>query len=120
METIPAELQTYDAIIGEDLFINQLRISKFIKRRFKKIFLNPSLLLSKNRTIKFHFDMMHGDGNLDKAISVLDANEQNDFKDLSDSLLKEIPDNLKSYESIIGEDFYVNKFRFTKFIKKKF
>ena len=94
METIPEELQTYDAIIGEDLFINQLRISKFIKKRFKKIFLNPSLLLSKNRTIKFHFDMMHGDGNLDKAISVLDVKERNDFKDFVNSEVSFNPHNM--------------------------
>ena len=94
LEVIPEELQTFDAIIGEDLFINQLRISKFIKRRFKKIFLNPSLLLSKNRTIKFHFDMMHGDGNLDKAISVLDAKEQNDFKDFVNSEVSFNPHNM--------------------------
>ena len=94
LETIPEELQTYEAIIGEDLFINQFRMSKFIKKSFKKIFLNPSLLLSKNRTIKFHFDMMHGEGNLDKAISLLDIKEQNDFKNFVNSGVSFSPHNM--------------------------
>ena len=42
--------------------------------------LNPSLLFDKNkRNIKFHFDLMHGDGNLDKAISLLEINDRKDF-----------------------------------------
>ena len=41
--------------------------------------LNPSLFFnSKKRTIKFHFDMWHGDGNLDKAIQS-DNDERNDL-----------------------------------------
>ena len=37
----------------------------------------PSLFFNKDkRTIKFHFDMMHGQGNLDKAIEVLDQKEK--------------------------------------------
>ena len=94
LKVIPEELQTYDTIIGEDLFVNQLRLSKFIKKRFKKILLSPSLLLSKNRTIKFHFDMMHGDGNLDKAISVLDVKEQKDFKDFVNREVSFNPHNM--------------------------
>ena len=43
---------------------------------------NPSFLLnSKKRNLKFHFDMMHGDGNLDKAIKLLDAKDRSDFND---------------------------------------
>ena len=42
--------------------------------------LDTSLIFDKNkRNIKFHFDMMHGDGNLDKAISLLDKKEKSDF-----------------------------------------
>ena len=33
---------------------------------------NPNLFFNKNkRNIKFHFDLMHGEGNLDKAIALL-------------------------------------------------
>ena len=94
LEVIPDELQAYDTILGENLFINELRISKFIKKRLKKIIFNPNLLLKKIRTIQFHFDMMHGDGNLDKAISVLDLKEQNDFKEFVNKEVSFNPHNM--------------------------
>jgi hypothetical protein len=57
--------------------------------------LNPSLFFNKNkRTIKFHFDMMHGKGNLDKAIQVLDVNNKNDFKDFVNSEVSFNPHNM--------------------------
>jgi hypothetical protein len=79
---IPKDLEKYDAIITENQFINQFRFSKFIKHNLKKMLLNPDLIFNKNkRTIKFHFDMMHGDGNLDKAIQLLNVKEKKDFND---------------------------------------
>ena len=41
---------------------------------------NPLLFFDKRRNIKFHFDMMHGNGNLEKAIELLDLKEREDFK----------------------------------------
>ena len=42
---------------------------------------NPALFFNKSkRNLKFHFDMMHGHGNLDKAINLLNSKERNDFK----------------------------------------
>jgi len=77
---IPLKLADHESIIGENIFINQFRLSKFVKHNFKKIFFNPTLLFDKKkRTIKFHFDMMHGDGNLDKAIKLLPKKEKDDF-----------------------------------------
>ena len=37
--------------------------------------------LEKNRNIKFHFDLMHGHNNLDKAIQLLDEDNKNDFRE---------------------------------------
>ena len=42
------------------------------------------------------------------------------FNSFSNSLLKKIPDNCTDYESIIGEPLFVNKFKFSKFIKNNF
>ena len=51
-----------------------------MKKNFIKIIQNPSLLFNK-QNIKFHFDLMHGDGNLEKAISLIENKEdRNDFK----------------------------------------
>ena len=40
---------------------------------------NPFIINKNNRTIKFHFDMMHGEGNLDKAIDLLETSDRKDF-----------------------------------------
>lgn len=72
----------FESIIGEPININQFKLLKFIKKGFNKIVKNPSLLFNKNkRTIKFHFDLMHGDGNLDKAIELLHHDERKDFSE---------------------------------------
>ena len=69
LKEIPKELEKFDSILLESQFVNQFRFSKFIKHNLKKMVLNPGLFFDANkRTIKFHFDMMHGHGNLDKAI----------------------------------------------------
>ena len=77
---IPKEYEQFDSILGEPLFVNNFKLAKFFKKNFLKIITNPSLLFDKNkRNIKFHFDLMHGDGNLDKAISLLEINDRKDF-----------------------------------------
>ena len=86
IKKIPVHLYEYDSFIGEPFYVNQFRFMKFIKRNFKKILFNPSLLLDENkRTIKFHFDMWHGEGNLEKAIKLLDPEERNDFKEFTET-----------------------------------
>ena len=57
--------------------------------------LNPNLFYNKNkRTIKFHFDMMHGHGNLDKAIQVMDKNEKKDFTNFVNEEVSSNPHNM--------------------------
>ena len=95
IKNIPEDFNEYDVILGNEFYINQLRISKFLKRNFKKIVLNPRLLTNKNkRTIRFHFDMWHGDGNLTKAIDCLPNSDKNDFKDFVDSNVSFNPHNM--------------------------
>jgi hypothetical protein len=55
----------------------------------------PSLFFNKKkRNIKFHFNMMHGDGNLDKAISLLDMSERNDFNSFVNEEVSFNPHNM--------------------------
>lgn len=78
---IPHDLDKYESILGEPLYVNQFRFSKFIKKNFFTMIKNPTLFFDKSkRNLKFHFDMMHGHGNLDKAINLLNSKERNDFK----------------------------------------
>jgi len=59
------------------------------------MFLNPSFFFNKKkRTIKFHFDMMHGQGNLDKAIKVIDEKERIDFKNFVNKEVSFNPQNM--------------------------
>ena len=61
----------YESILGNAFYVNEFKLSKFLKRNLKND-KKPSLFFdSKKRNIKFHFDMMHGEGNLDKAINLL-------------------------------------------------
>ena len=63
---------------------------------------NPNLFFNKNkRTVKFHFDMMHGKGNLDKAIKLLEKKDRDDFDEFVNQEVSFNPHNMfifKSYE----------------------
>ena len=47
--------------------------------RFIFLVRNPYAVLKTKRNLRFHFDMWHGNGNLDKAIDLLDINDRKDF-----------------------------------------
>jgi len=81
LKKIPDEWNGYQVILGEKISVNDWKLSKILKHGKKKFFLNPSYFVKKNQNIKLHFDVFHGDGYLDKAISVLDPIERKDFKD---------------------------------------
>jgi len=56
---------------------------------------NPNLIYDKSkRNIKFHFDLMHGEGNLDKAIKFLNNEDKNDFKDFVNTEVSFNPHNM--------------------------
>ena len=92
---IDHEFGKYESIIGEPFYVNEFKPVKFIKKNFKKMFLSPSLFFLKDkRNIKFHFDLMHGQGNIDKAINVLDTKDRNDFKNFVNSETSFNPHNM--------------------------
>ena len=95
LKEIPINLRNYDSIIGENFYVNKFRLSKFIKKNLKTMIQKPSLFfIKKKRNIKFHFDMMHGEGNLNKAIQVLDRKDKNDFTDFVNSEVSFNPHNM--------------------------
>ena len=95
LKQIPAEFENFESILGEELFINKIKLSKLLKHNFKTMFLNPNLFLDKNkRTVKFHFDMMHGKGNLDKAIQLLPDKNKEDFKEFVNTEVSFNPHNM--------------------------
>ena len=95
LKEIPEEYQNYDVILGEPMFINQLRIMKFLKRGFKLTLKNPSYFFNKNkRTIKFHFDMWHGENYLSEAIRLLDKENRDGFNDFVNKNFSFNPHNM--------------------------
>ncbi len=76
------EWEDNDAIICEPINVNKIKKIKMIKRGYRSLIKNPLPLFFENkRTIKFHFDMHHGYGNIDKAIDVLNNKDRSDFRE---------------------------------------
>ncbi len=122
LKKIPESFNEFDVILGEPLYINQFRFSKFIKKNFKNMMKEPSLFFDKNkRTIKFHFDMMHGEGNLDKAIDLLDKKDRNDFRKFVNSEVSFNPHNMFICKSQnILNDYYNDIFPWLEKCEKEF
>ncbi len=95
---------------------------KFMKKNLLKIIKKPILLFDKNkRTIKFHFDLMHGEGNLDKAIKLLDSSDRKDFSDFVNKEVSFNPHNMficKNYS--ILEKYYNTVFPWLERCEKEF
>ena len=77
---IPKEWNDFDAILGQQFFINKMKLSKMIKHGLRALFDQPKAILEKNRNIKFHFNAFHGFGKLDKAIDLLNEEDKEDFR----------------------------------------
>ena len=81
LSTIPENWNQYDVIIGDKLSIKKVKWIKVLKYGKLALFKNPKILFNeKYRNIKFHFDMFHGEGLLDKAINQLSKEDKFDFK----------------------------------------
>ena len=95
LKNIPLEFEDYEVILGQPFFVNKRKIMKFIKKGFKIILKKPQYIFDSNsRNIKFHFDIMHGENNLDKAIDLLDEANKKDFKIYVNSKLYFHPQNM--------------------------
>ena len=108
LKEIPRKFDEYESILGEPIFINQFRAMKFIKKGLKFFVKRPLTIFSKKkRNINFHFDFMHGEGNLNRAINLLDQQNQNDFRKFVNSEVSFNPHNMficKSKEKL--KDYY--------------
>jgi len=121
IKSVPEKYNEYDSIIGNPFFVNKFRFSKFIKRNFKKMILNPNLIFNKNnRTIKFHFDMWHGEGNIDKAINLLDLQDKKDFKYFIETNISFNPHNMFICKTQILEKYYESIFPWLERCEKEF
>ena len=81
LEDVDKSWENSNAILCEQINISGAKKIKLIKRGWRNILNEPGLLFKKKESIKVHFDMHHGYGNLDKAIMVLDNKDKKDFSD---------------------------------------
>ena len=77
----PEEWKNYNSVICDPIYVNGVNKVKLLKRGFKSLIRDPEIFFNKKKqTIKLHFDMHHGYGNLDKAINLLDDNDRDEFR----------------------------------------
>ena len=80
IKKIPEEWNNYETIIGDKLDVKGLKWIKVIKYGKIAILRNPKAIFNeKYRNIRFHFDMFHGNGILDKAVDQLNQNDRIKF-----------------------------------------
>ena len=76
------EWNNYDVILCKPWSVSNVKKMKLIKRGFRSLLKDPSIFFNKNKqTIKLHFDMSHGYGNLEKAANLLPEKDKKDFMD---------------------------------------
>ena len=80
LKNIPSEWENYEVILGDRTYLNKIKWMKVLKYGKEALIRNPGAILPNGRTIRFHFDMFHGNGVLDKAIELLNINDRKDFK----------------------------------------
>tara|TARA_E500000331_G_scaffold352553_1_gene401413 strand:- start:256 stop:1074 length:819 start_codon:yes stop_codon:yes gene_type:complete len=114
IKTIPSKLDIYDCILGEKSPVDNYKF-KFFKKNFVKITLSPSVIFSKKkRNIKFHFDVFHGDGNLDLAIDLLDEKNRDEFRNFVNSKTSFNPHNMFICKKNFLKSYYDSVFPWLK------
>lgn len=80
LNKVSSKWNDYDVILGEEKFVNKIKFMKIIKNGgVSSILRNVKSFIKKDGNIKFHFDVFHGNGFIDKAIKVLNIRERDDF-----------------------------------------
>ena len=97
----------FDCILGIKSSVENYKFSKIIKNHFLEFAKNPSKLFFKKKiSLKFHFDLFHGKGNLDLAIEQLDNENKTDFRDYMINNTKFNPHNMFICKKNILKNYY--------------
>jgi hypothetical protein len=81
LSELPEEWKNYNSVICDPIYVNGVNKVKLLKRGFKSLIRDPRIFFNTNKhTVKLHFDMHHGYGNLDKAINLLDDSDRDEFR----------------------------------------
>ena len=80
LQYVPKEWEKYNSVLCEPIPLGT-KLSKLLKRGWRNIIKEPILLIDHSRiTIKIQFDLHHGYGVLEKAISIMNEKDKTDFK----------------------------------------
>lgn len=79
LRNLPKEWENYESIIGEPITLKRPKFIKLLKDGKVSTFRNFKEIFNSNFSIRFHFDLFHGNGNLDKAIDLLPKKDKDDF-----------------------------------------
>ena len=80
LNSVNQDWEKYDVILGDQASLVNIKWIKVIKYGKLAFVRNPLSVFKSGRTIRFQFDMSHGNGVLDKAISLLNDNDRDDFR----------------------------------------
>ena len=79
LKNLPLEWNKFDSIIGEPIILNRPKLAKLLKHGKIAMLRNYKEIFKPHFSIRFQFDLYHGNGNLDKAIELLPDKDRNDF-----------------------------------------
>ena len=105
------EWENHDAIICKPINVFPVKRMKMIKRGFRSIIRNPSILYDNSKhSVLLHFDMHHGYGNLEKAIKLMNIKDKNDFYDYVKKSTKFNPHIMYISKSKILNEWFTDLF----------
>ncbi len=115
------EWNQFESLICDPIQISGAKKIKILKRGWKNILKDPSILFNeKNQNISVHFDMHHGYGNLDKAIMLLENEDRDDFNDYVKTNVKFNPHIMFVAKKEIIDKWFNSLFPWLERCEKKF
>ena len=112
LNEIPKEWENFEAFVCDPISVSPAKKMKLIKRGWRNIIKNPTILIDKNKhNIKLQFDMFHGYGILDKAIELLPNNQRDDFRNYVNNELKFYPNIMVISKKEILKHWFEDLFR---------
>ncbi len=141
LKYLPKEWENYEVIIGQPTILKRPKWIKLIKHGKIAMIRNYKEIFKSKFSIRFQFDLYHGNGNLDKAIDLLPNKDKQDFRkyvlensnfnqgnmfisksaDIINLYFSEVFDWLKKCESIFGFNLKgYNQIRMYTFLAERF
>ncbi len=107
------EWNKYESIICKPIRVDNPKKMKLIKRGWRNILLDPSIIKQKKKqNIKLQFDMHHGFGVLDRAIDSMNIIDRENFRKFVNEEIKFNPHIMviskkKNFEQMVQRSFYL-------------